>query len=323
MDEKVFSGKKVLVTGGFGLVGSNLARRLVSLGANVSLFVRNMNDSQNVEDVKDKVEMIKGDVRDYSGVESVVRGKDYIFHMAGQSSVVVSMEDPFLDLDVNARGTLNILEACRKHNKNARIVAAGTVRQVGIVDDKNLREGIRENPTSLFDLHKLVSEKYLEIYHKVYGLATTTLRFSNVYGEGQKNTDVHRSMINYIVKKGLSEKKLQVYGDGGPLRDYNHVENIVDACLAAVLSENTKGKHYVLGSGESKTFKDFLDSLVKLAEGKDIRIDVEKIETPEMVSKTVQGDVIIDSSKFREDSGWEPNINFEEGLRRVLDYYYK
>lgn len=315
-------GKKVLITGGLGLVGSNLARRLVADGAKVTIFDKSAENIKNIEDIKDKVEIILGDISDSAKIEESVKEKDAIFLLAGQISVPVSMENPFLDLELNCKATLNVLEACRKHNPNAAIVFAGTIREAGPIKGTYAKEEQREDPTSLFDLHKLTSEKYLQIYNKVYGLKTTTLRFSNIFGVGVYNTDPHASVINHFVKKALIDKKLQVYGDGGPLRDYNYVENIVDACIAVAESENTNGEFYVTGSGQGRNFKQFLDELQKILEKEyGIELEIEKVPTPEVVAKTVQGDVIADYSKLNKATGWFPRISFEEGLRKVVEFY--
>src|SRR3989344_1215287 len=167
-DFSSFNGKSVLITGGFGLTGNNLARRLVSLGAKVTLLTKSLRNENNVEDINKAVGVILGDIVDYGFIERVVIEKDYIFLLAGQTSVPKSMEDPFLDLEVNCKATLNVLESCRKNNPNVKIVFAGTVREVGPIKGSILREEFRENPVSLFDLHKLTSEKYLQIYHRIY-----------------------------------------------------------------------------------------------------------------------------------------------------------
>lgn len=288
-----FYQKKVLITGALSLIGSHLAKRLVEYGAEVTSFTR-----------------ASGDIRDYEKIDSLIQDKDIIFHLAGQSSVPVSMEDPFLDLDTNCKATLNILEACKKYNRRAKIVFSGTIRAA--------------DPTSIFDLHKFTSEKYLQIYHNVYGLPTTTLRLSNVFGDGIDKTDPHRSVINHIVKKALLEKSLDIYGNGGPLRDYNYVENVVEACLLAAQSGKTKGEYYIIGSGEGRSFKEVLETLQKMVkEMYGFVIEVKKIPTPELIKKTVQGDVIVDYTKFNQATGWRPKVSFEEGLSRTIEFYKK
>ena len=319
-----FRDKTVLITGGLGLTGSNLARRLVSLGAKVSIYTKSLRHEANIKDIKERVEIILGDISDKNKIQQAVLNKDFIFLLAGQTSVPISMENPFLDLELNARATLNVLEACKEFNKEANIIFAGTIREAGQIENTYAREKQREDPTSIFDLHKLTSEKYLQIYNKVYGLKTVTLRFSNIFGMGQVETDPHVSVINHFVKKAIIDKELQVYGNGGPLRDYNYVENIVDACLIASTTPKAWGNVYITGSGEGRNFKQFLDSLKEILK-KEYNIDIEitKVPTPEIISKTVQGDVIADYYKFMGDTGWKPKISFQEGLKKTVEFYMK
>ncbi len=321
---KSMKGEKVLITGGIGLVGSNVARKCLELGAEVTIFNKNFDKIKNIEDIKSRVKIIRGDIMDYEKIEESIFGMDYIFLFAGQVSHLKSMKNPFLDLNANCKATLNVLESCRKHNPDAKIIFSGTVREAGVISGKYVDETQREEPTSIYGLHKLTSEKYLQIYNKVYGLKTTTLRLTNVFGIGTYNTNAERSVINHFIKRALKEKKLDVYGDGGPLRDYNYVENVAEAFVCAAQSEKTNGEFYILGSGQGKTFIDFLDKLkneIKNTLG--FEIEINKIPVPEAVEKTVQGDVIADYSKLKDATGWQPKISFEEGIRKTIEFYYK
>jgi UDP-glucose 4-epimerase len=317
-----FNNKKALITGGLGLTGSHLARKLVSLGSIVTILTRSLNDIKNIYDIKDKVEIIIGDIRDLETINKAIIKKDFIFHLASQSSVQISMENPFLDLDTNYKATLNILESCRKNNLKAIIVYAGTIREAGKIKEILANENQREDPTSVFDLHKLASEKLLKIYSNICNLNTTSLRFPNIFGEGQYNTDPHRSVINHIVKKAVNDKFLEIYGDGGPLRDYCHVSNIVDAILISAQSKITKGEYYIIGSGEGRTFKDFIDSLKTiLKDYHNLELIIKKIPTPIMIDKTAQGNITADISKFNQATNWKPAVSFDEGLKRTIKFY--
>lgn len=312
---------KVLITGGLGLVGSALTRRLVGRGDEVTILTKSKKNILNIEGVIGSMNVIVGDIRDRGAISNAIRDKDCIFHLAGQGSHVDSMKDPFMDLDTNCKATLYILEECKKHNPNVKIVYAGTVREAGPIVGLVATEDQRESPTSIFDLHKLTSEKYLQIYHDAYGMNTTTLRLTNVYGEGNHFTNPALCVVNFFVKKALTDKRLEVYGDGGPLRDYIHVEDVVNAFISAVDSQATNGNYYVIGSGEGRNFKDFLDTLKNQMEAKNISLIIEKIPTPEMVEKTVQGDVVGNYSKFQKDTNWKPLISFEQGLRRTIEFF--
>jgi len=322
MEIESIENKKSLITGGLGLVGNNLARTLVHNGVIVSVLSKSLKNIQNISDIKDKIELIKGDVADYELIKKYAKDKEYIFHLAGQSSVPKSMENPMLDLQANCMSTLNILEVCRKYNRTAKIVFSGTVRESGPIKSKYADGNHRENPTSIFDLHKLTSEKYLKIYSKSYGLKTTTLRFSNIFGDVQYDTDPNISVINHFIKMAIKNRKLQVYGDGGPLRDHNYVDNVVDALMLAAQTNKTDGKHYVLGSGEGNSFFDFLIRLKHILEKEHgIKIEIKQVPTPEVVQKTAQGDVIVDFSQLNEDTGYNPRVTFDEGLNKTIEFY--
>jgi nucleoside-diphosphate-sugar epimerase len=287
----------------------------------VSIYDSAEKYSANVDDIRGKIEVILGDISDRNLLKESVIGKESIFLLAGQVSHIKSMEDPFLDLELNCRSTLNVLESCRSDNPGANIVFSGTVREAGPMKDTYAREGQREEPSSIYDIHKLTSEKYLQVYNKVYGLRTTCLRLTNVFGPGNLETHPERSVINHFIKKAISDRKLKVYGDGGPLRDYNYVDNVADAFIVASQSEKTKGEFYVIGSGEGKRFSDFLSTLEKELRTFGVGIEIEKVPTPKTVEMTVQGDLIADYGKFSVYSGWKPKVSFEEGVRKTIEYY--
>jgi len=314
----------VLITGGLGLVGSNLARRLANQGVNVTILTPSLKNINNLQDIKDKVSIIQGEVQDFNKIQELVKDKQHVFHLAGVGSHKSSMDNPFLDLDIHVKGTLNILEACRKHSENANIVFSGTIRQAGVIENTYAKEEQYELPVSNYDAHRLLAEKHLRIYNKMYGLPTTTLRLSNIFGDGQYNTDITLSPINHITKQAVLGNTLKIYGDGGPLRDYNYVGNIVDALIVAADSKNTKGEFYITGSGQGKNFKQFMETLSRLIEGLYGRtVIIEKIAPPEGFEKTAQQDVIADYSKFNKATGWVPRVSFEEGLKRTIEYYKK
>ena len=316
-------GKNVLITGGLGLVGSALTRKLVELGNNVTIFTRSQKNLLNIEKIVDSVNIIVADIRDSDAISEAIKEKDFIFHLAGQGSHIDSMNDPYLDLDTNCKATLYILEACKKYNLNVKIVYAGTVREAGPIKGLSAREDQKESPTSIFDIHKLTSEKYMQIYYAAYGINTTTLRLTNVYGEGNHFTDPALCIVNYFVKKALTEGELEFYGDGGPLRDYIHVEDVVNAFISAAESPSTNGEYYIIGSGEGRNFMDFLETLKNKMKAENLSLKLNKITTPDIVEKIVQGNVIADYSKFKNATNWKSIISFEEGLQRTINFYLK
>tara|TARA_B100000959_G_C14989293_1_gene627028 strand:- start:3666 stop:4700 length:1035 start_codon:yes stop_codon:yes gene_type:complete len=314
--------KNILITGGLGFLGSNLAHRCLEYGGNVTLFNKSLNHERNISDIKDKVEIVIGDVRDSKKIDEVVNNKDYIFHFASQISHIVSMENPKLDVDINCNGTLNILESCKKYNPSAIIVFAGTVTQAGVIVNLPASEMQGDFPLSIYEANKLVCEKYLYIYHKVYGLKTVSLRFANIFGERQEVNSPKRGVLNHMIKRAMIGEPITVYGDGKFIRDYNYIQNIVDATLLAVNTDQTNGDYYIVGSGIGKTFKEMVEAVNNTVEkktGKSTKIVFTPF--PEDEKRIDSGDFIADYTKFNEATGWRPRISFEEGLEKTVLFY--
>jgi len=313
---------EILITGGLGFIGSNLAQRLVENGAQVTLFSRSLDNLRNVVEIKDKVKIVIGDIRDYETVRRLVKNKDYIFHFAGQIDHIFSMENPQLDADINCKGTLNVLESCRRFNDEANIVFSSSVGVIGIVKNIPANENEKELPLSIYESHKLVCEKYLSVYYKNYGLPTTTLRFANVFGERQKMTVSPRGILNQMIRRAFLGEAITIYGKGNFIRDYCYIQNYLDACLLSVDSHKTKGEIYIIGSGKGITFKEMVEkvnSVVKELIGKSTQIKY--VPFPAHYKKLDRGDFIADYSKFNKATGWYPYISFEEGLKRTVLFY--
>jgi UDP-glucose 4-epimerase len=311
----------VLITGGLGFIGSNLAHSLVD-SANVTLFTKSTNKLRNIKEIQDKVEIIQGDITDTKKVESIVKDKDHIFHFAGQNDHILSLENPLLDVDINCKGTLNILESARKFSENANIIFSSTESVVGKIAKLPASEDQQENPLSLYEVHKLTGEKYLYIYNKVYGLNTTTLRFANVFGERQTMKVTNRGILNQMIRRTFLGEPITVYGDGSFIRDYSYIKNFIDACILAALSPNTNGEVYMMGSGKGLSFKDMVTKInetVKDLTGKST--EIKNVPFPETEKKIDRGDIIIDYSKFNKATGWFPKVSFEEGLKRTILFY--
>ena len=317
-----FNNKNILITGGLGFLGSNLAHRCLEYGGKVTLFSRSQKHFINICNIKDSVEIVTGDVRDSEKIEEVTKKKDYIFHFASQISHIVSMENPKLDVDVNCNGTLNILESCKRYNPSANIVFAGTVTQAGAINNLPASEMERDFPLSIYEANKLVCEKYLYIYHKVYGLKTVSLRFANIFGERQDINNPRRGVLNHMIKRAMVGEPITVYGDGKFIRDYNYIQNIVDATLSAVNTDRTNGDYYIVGSGVGKTFKEMVEAVNSAVEkntGKSTKIVFTPF--PQDEKRIDSGDFIADYTKFNKTTGWFPRISFEEGLEKTVLFY--
>lgn len=314
--------KKILITGGAGFLGSNLARRILQ-DNEVTLFVRPGTDLWRISDIKNhkNIMTIERDLLDKEKVIEAIKDKDYIYHFAWQTDLKKSMENPVEDLKNDIGGLLNILENCRKYNKNVKIIFASTVTVVGIPIKITVNEDEKENPLSIYDANKLLAEKYLKIYYENYRVKNCILRLSNVFGEYQRIDNHNRGVLNFMIGKALRQEDLTVYGDGNFIRDYSYVQNYLDAFVLAGENENTDGNTYIIGSGEGKTFNEVVKKIKEIFEILSEKIvNIKHIEVSED-NKINQRNFIADFSKFNKDTGWKPKISFEEGLRKTVEFY--
>lgn len=322
MPSSFFAHRNVLITGGCGFIGSNIAHRLVKQGARVSLLARTQAKALNLRGIEEAVEIIDGDIRNKLFLEKAVAGKDDIFHLAGQTSHITSMQQPILDWEINCLGTLNLIEACRDKNQKANIVFAGTVTQIGTPSRLPVDELVCGVPVSIYDAHKAICERYLAIANRCFGLRTTTLRLANVFGQRQQVTDTKRGIVNLMIKRAMLGEPITVYGEGSFIRDYNYVQNIVDAFLLAASSEKTKGEYYVIGSGRGLKFS---EAMSKLSEAVNrlcgISAEIQFVPFPQNEARIDSGDFIADSAKFQKATGWKPALSFEEGLEETIRFY--
>ncbi|PIQ76983.1 hypothetical protein COV83_00205, partial [Candidatus Peregrinibacteria bacterium CG11_big_fil_rev_8_21_14_0_20_49_14] len=202
MDQKL-KDKKILITGGLGFIGSNLARRAVEEGAEVTLFVRSGKSLENIQDIKEKVSVIEGEISKNEDLEKAVKDKNYIFHFAWQTDLKKSMANPEEDISEDLVGVIKLLEVCKNHNKDAKIIFASSVTVIGETDKLSPNELDKENPLSIYEANKLIAEKYLKIYYDVHGIKSTVLRISNVFGERQRIDNPNRGILNFMIGRAL------------------------------------------------------------------------------------------------------------------------
>lgn len=316
------SGKKILITGGCGFLGTNLARRFLELGADVTFFIMVGENKENILDIENKIKIIEGGLNNDADLSNVIKEKDYIFHLAWQTDLKNSMAHPREDLFADCAGIISLLESCRKYNPSVKIIFPSTPTVVGNVQKIPSDETAFPNPESVYDIHKLFAEYYLKMYYEQYGLKTTVLRLSNVFGEYQRIDNPRRGVLNFMIGRALRGEPLTVHGDGSFIRDYSYVSNFVDAFILAALSEKTNGQFYLLGSGEGKTFNEVVTKIKQIVEillNKSVVITY--IPFPEGEHKINKIDFIADCSKFREATGWSPKISFDDGLRKTIEFY--
>lgn len=318
--DAMMKGKKILITGGAGFIGSNLAKRLVLEGADVTLldsFIPEYGGNlENLVDIRDKVTLNIADVRDPFSMKYLVQGQDIIFNLAGQTSHLDSMQNPFPDLEINARAQLSILEAVRQSNPSVRIVFASTRQVYGAPQYLPVNEDHPLNPVDVNGINKLAGEWYHILYNNVYGIKTSVLRLTNTYGPCMRVKDARQTFLGIWIKRLLEGEPILVYGDGKQIRDLNYVDDVVEAMLLA-LSDKAVGKIYNLGSEEKVNLLDLADLLIaQSADGKK-----EIVPFPDNLKRIDIGDYYGDFKKIKEELGWSPVIGLAEGLKRSVEYY--
>jgi dTDP-glucose 4,6-dehydratase/UDP-glucose 4-epimerase len=318
-----YSKKKILITGGLGFIGSSLARALVKQGARVilvdSLIPQYGGNLFNIADIRDKLEVNICDVRDPHAIKHLVQGKDYLFNLAGQTSHMDSMTDPKTDLDINALAQLSILEACRLNNPDIKIVFASTRQIYGKPDYLPVDEKHPIRPVDVNGINKLAGEWYHLLYNNVYGIRACALRLTNTYGPGMRVKDARQTFLGIWVRLLLEGKPIKVFGDGEQLRDFNYVDDCVDALLLAGASEKANGKVYNLGSQEVIRLKALAELMTILGYGGTFEL----VPFPEERKVIDIGDYYSDFSLISRELGWLPQVKLQQGLLKTLEYYKK
>lgn len=319
MSESSFSKRKILITGGLGFIGSNLARRLVQEGASVtvvdSLIPEYGGNLANLAGLEGQVRVNISDIRDEPSMRYLVRGVDYLFNLAGQTSHLDSMRDPFTDLEINCRAQLSILEVCRQYNPELKIVYAGTRQVYGRPDSLPVDERHPCRPTDANGIHKLAGEWYHLLYHQVYGLRACSLRLTNTFGPRMRVKDARQTFVGIWIRRLVEGEPFEVWG-GDQLRDLTYVDDAVEAMLLAAQSEAVNGRIFNLG-GPCCTLRDLADLLIRIHG----RGSYELRDFPNEARKIDIGSYYADDSLFRSTCGWEPRTTLPEGLFRTLDYY--
>ena len=312
---------KVLITGGLGFIGSSLARRLVELEAQVtlvdSLIPEYGGNFFNIHDIQDQVTVNITDVRDPYAMKYLIQGQNYLFNLAGQTSHLDSMKDPQTDLAINASAQLSILETCRHHNPEIKLIFASTRQLYGKPDYLPVDETHPIRPVDVNGINKLAGEWYHLLYNNVYQIRACALRLTNTYGPGMRVKDARQTFLGIWIRNLIEGKPILVYGDGTQLRDFNYVDDVVDALLLAAIQSEADGEVFNLGSREYINLKDLAQMLVDFyPTGK-----YEVVPFPTDLKAIDIGDYYSDYTKAEKHLGWSPKITLKEGLERSLTFY--
>jgi UDP-glucose 4-epimerase len=315
-----YRGTRALITGGLGFIGSTLARRLVEAGADVvlvdSLIPEYGGNLHNIAGIDDRVRVNISDVRDRYSLEYLIRGQDYLFNLAGQTSHIDSMNDPYTDLEINCRSQLAILEACRRQNPELRIVFASTRQIYGRPQYLPVDEGHPLSPVDVNGINKTAGEWYHLLYGDVYGIPVTVLRLTNTYGPRMRVRDARQTFLGYWFKQLLSGEELLVFGDGRQRRDFNYVDDVVDAFLLAAARPEGVGKVYNLGEEEVIDLESLARLLVDVGGG-----SYRLVPFPPERKAIDIGDYFADFGKVRDELGWRPSVRLREGVERSLRFF--
>jgi UDP-glucose 4-epimerase len=321
VNQSAFEGRRVLITGGLGFIGSNLARRLVTLGARVllvdSLVPEYGGNPFNISGLEDRVTVNIADVRDEHGMRWLVQKQDYIFNLAGQTSHLDSMRDPYTDLEINCRAQLSILEACRKQNPSVKLVFASTRQIYGSPQYLPVDEKHPLKPVDVNGINKLSGEMFHVLYHEVYGLRATALRLTNTYGPRMRVRDDRQTFLGIWIRRLLEGASIDVFGDGTQRRDFTYVDDVVEAFLLVAADDRANGQVFNLGGTPPVALKDLAEKLVALAGTGSFRI----VPFPAERKKIDIGDYYGDTKKVHAAVGWEPRTSLDDGLRATLAFY--
>jgi UDP-glucose 4-epimerase len=317
-----YRDRAALVIGGLGFIGGRLSTGLLDAGARVTIVTpsRQKHHDAAIDLEARGVRVIEGDVRDRSQMEASVRGQDVIFNLAGQSGAVRSMEEPWTDLDVNARGTLTLVEAVRRESPTARVVLAGSRLEYGRVGSDPVAETHDADPLCLHAVHKLVAGQYLRLYERLYGISYAVARITNPYGPGQPRARTAYGVVNRLIHLALAGETLPIYGDGRQRRDYIYIDDVVQALLA--LGEGQakppgSNNIYNVGTGIGTSIADTATAIIAAAGAGRI----EFVAWPPLAEQIETGDFVADISRIRADLGWRPAVSLEEGLRKTIAFY--
>ena len=316
-----YRGRPVMVTGGLGFIGSNLARALVALGADVLLVDSLIPDSGgnlfNIHTIADRVRVNVADIRQQSTMNYLVRDRDVIFNLAGQVSHIDSMRDPYTDLEINCRSQLTVLEACRNHNARVKVVFAGTRQVYGRPDSLPVTEAHLVRPTDVNGINKAAGEYYHLVYNNVFGVRACSLRLTNIYGPRQLIRHNRQGFIGWFIRLAIEDQTIPIYGDGSQLRDFVFVDDAADAFLRAGASDACNGEVFNVGGARPVSHRELTALLVEIAgAGR-----VEYVEWPADKKAIDIGSFYADSSKFTRTTGWKPTTELADGLRRTVEYY--
>lgn len=321
MPSTYYTGRRVMITGGLGFIGSNLARRLADEGADVLLVDSLIPDYGgnlfNIAGLETLVRVNVADVRQASTMNYLVRDREVIFNLAGQVSHIDSMRDPHTDLEINCRSQLTLLEACRHHNPGVKVVYASTRQVYGKPEHLPVTEQHLVRPTDVNGINKAAGENYHLVYNNVFGVRACSLRLTNIYGPRQLIRHNRQGFIGWFIRLALEDREIEVFGDGSQIRDFVYVDDAVEAFMLAGATDDVNGEVFNVGGSEHIAHRDLVALLVELAGTGRFRF----VDWPPEKKAIDIGSFYTDASRFTSATGWAPRVSMREGLARTFAFY--
>lgn len=314
-------GVRVLITGGLGFIGSNLARKCLELGAEVTIYdcldPHSGGKMFNIKDFRDRVKIVASDILHFDDVCSYVMGQDIVFNCAASTSHPFSMREPLFDIDVNSKGIINLLEAARRFNRNAKIVHLGTTTQIGKLINNPANELHPEFPMDIYSANKMASEKYVLIYNSAYNMSTTVVRLPNVFGPRATIHSSEFNFVNYFIGLSLQGKTINIFGDGAQLRNVLYVDDCVSALIAVALKKETDGEVLFAVGDEHYSVADIAKTIIGIFKSGTVKF----IDWPKERKVTEVGDAVISNKKIKDLIQWKQQYSFNTGLTKTKEYF--
>jgi UDP-glucose 4-epimerase len=314
-------GQRVLITGGLGFIGSNLAHKCLELGAEVTIYdcldPRSGGNPYNVQDIQDSVKLAYHDILDFDQVSQHIINKDIIVNCAASTSHPFSMREPWIDLDVNSRGVINLLEAIRRFNRDVKFIHLGTSTQLGKLQYQPADEKHPEFPTDIYSANKSVSEKYVLIYANAYNISASVIRLANVFGPRASIHSPEFTFNNYFIGLALQEKDIMVFGKGNQKRNAIYIDDAIAAIVLASQTDRVNGETFFAVGDQHYTVAQIAEATVRyMGSG-----SVKYMEWPKDRKTTEIGDAIISNKKIKEVLDWSPQHDLKSGLLKTKAYY--
>ncbi len=316
-----YRGCRVMITGGLGFIGSNLAHRLVELGADVLLVDSLIPDYggslENIRGIEDRLRVNIADIRQQTTMDCLVQGREVIFNLAGQVSHIDSMRDPYTDLEINCRSQMTVLEACRRNNSGVKVVFAGTRQIYGKPDYLPVDEDHLVRPTDINGINKAAGEQYHIVYNNVFGVRACSLRLTNIYGPRQLVKHNRQGFVGWFIRRIVEDGEIEIFGDGTQMRDFVYVDDACDAFLRAGAMDACNGQAFNVGGSEPIAHRQLVEMMIEVAGSGRCRF----VEWPPEKKAIDIGSFYADSTRFRTTTGWQPVVTLRDGMTRTIAFY--